>query len=394
MNIVIMTPCWPQTGLPNGIATYYASIVPALRNLGHNVFIMAANGDFSDERVYELTYQPSLTTKIKTKILERFSPGHLIYYFGAQSIIHTLKKISLEHKIDVVQIEDSFGWHYLVQKTFKFPVVMRLHGPHFLNNFESTPSKISKNRLKREERAFLAANFVTSPSQNVLSLTKEKYKNNWKKERVVPNITNIIDEEHRWKLKNIKRYQLLFVGRFDNHKGADILVDSLEKVYSYFPQVKLIFIGPDRGVTKNGIKYNLPDYLEQFHHHWPAKDIILSLGPQDKKTIANYRRESHVTIVPSRYETFGNVALEALSYGCPLVSTDAGALPEIVIDQESGLLFESCNPSSLSEKINTLLGNDTLCERLSAQAHQRVIDHFSSKKIASNLINFFANLHN
>lgn len=394
MNIVIMTPCWPQTGKPNGIATYYASIVPALRSLGHNVFIMTANGNFDDKYVYKLSFQPSIIEKINLNITEKFNNGYQTYYLGAKAIINTLKEIMKEHDIDIVQIEDSFGWHFLVQKSFNFPVVMRLHGPHFLNNFEKSLSKLSKNRLKREERAFLAAKFVTSPSKNVMQLTKEKYQKTWDREGVIPNITNIIDESLRWKLKKAKRYQLLFVGRFDNHKGADILIDSIEKVYKQFPEVKLIFIGPDRGLIRDGIKYDLPGYLNKFHSHWPTKDAIISLGTQDKETIAHYRRESHVTVVPSRYETFGNVALEALSFGCPLVSTDAGALPEIVINQDSGLLFESGNPDSLAEKIKTLFENDELCEKLSSKAHQRVVEHFSSEKIANDLINFFVSLQN
>ena len=276
-----------------------------------------------------------------------------------------------------------------MQRHFDFPVVVRLHGPHYLNNFEEKLSAVSAARLKRESKSFRAANFVTSPSDSVLSLTRDKYGHAWTQAQVIPNSILPAPAERRWNLSEVNRYQILFVGRFDNHKGADILFDALAKVYQRAPQVRLVFVGPDRGVIKNGVRYDMAAYAKTFLPSLPIDDVVFNAGLQDKKTIAAYRQSSHVTVIASRYETFGNVALEALSVGSPLVCSNAGALPEIVVDNQSGLLFDSENADSLSDRLLSLLEGDELCQSVATGGYQRVVEQFSPIETAGRLVSFF-----
>jgi glycosyltransferase involved in cell wall biosynthesis len=389
MNIVVMTPCWPQLGKPNGIATYYANLVPALCELGHNVKIMTDVSDFKDDRVVRISFKSTFIDKLFCRVMGKIFPGYETYYYGSRAIVSTIKSIEKNNKIDVFQMEDSFGWHYHVQKKCNFPVVLRLHGPHYLNNFEENVSTVSRHRLVREERAFRCAKFVTSPSENVLSLTKKKYGASWQLDKVVPNSISIPSLAKRWSIHQIKKYQILFVGRFDSHKGADILLSAVEKLYSDFSSVKLIFIGPDRGIFKEGVKYALSDYVKKYHPALPVESVLVFLGEQDKETISAYRVESHVTVISSRYETFGNVALEALSYGSPLVCSNAGALPEIVVDKKSGLLFESESGDDLADKVKSLFENEVLCEEVARGASERAEKYFSPVETAQELVSFF-----
>jgi glycosyltransferase involved in cell wall biosynthesis len=179
---------------------------------------------------------------------------------------------------------------------------------------------------------------------------------------------------------------VLFVGRFDNTKGADILLDAIYKAAEIIPTIRLIFIGGNNGVMKDGKKMYIDEYIKT--HDYP-EGLITYLGVQYKDTIARYRKSSHVTIVSSRYETFGNVALEALAYGSPLICSDVGGLPEIVKNKESGLLFINESDVDLSRKITSVLENDKLCKSIADGGYRRVSELYNPISAAKKLVEFF-----
>lgn len=390
MHIAILTPSWPQFANPNGIATYYSNLVPALRSLGHRVFVITLNNSEPEESdVFTVEHTSSLIEKLWCRFMNIFSKGYSQYYIGSRGVYSTLNLIHKKYNVDVCQMEDSFGWHFHVQNRCSFPVVVRLHGPHFLNNFEEDVSALSRARLNREKRAFLNAKFVTSPSENVLDLTREKYGENWKFSKVVVNSMSPVEEAEKWDISSAIKNQILFVGRFDNHKGADILLEAVFKASKVIPDIRLIFIGPDRGLVKNGEKTYLNEHISKNNFQEIANKTLVYLGKKDKQIIAEYRVKSHISIVSSRYETFGNVALEAISSGCPVICSDAGALPEIIQHEDSGVLFQNEDSDDLCEKIITLLQDDEICKSISRNGYDRVKVFYSPVEAAKKLADFF-----
>lgn len=391
MNIVVVTPSWPQKANPNGIVTYYTNLIPALIDLGHTVDIVTFSSEDPSSNVYVVDSSLSLVERLWCRFKEILEPGYRQYYTGYRSILNTLQYIGRHKTIDIVQMEDSFGWHYEVQKQCAFPVVMRLHGPYFLNNFESEVTPATRERLIREERAFLAGEFITSPSENILSATSEKYGKAWLKSETIPNAMSAFKPSQQWEFTSINRYQILFVGRFDDHKGGDVMLHAFYKILAVIPDAVLIFIGPDKGLDIDGIKVMLPGFMESHQYALTinGRECVKVLGKQDKETIDQYRKQSHITVVASRYETFGNVALEAMACGSPLVCSNAGALSEVVVDEESGLLFENENVQTLSEKMLRLLQSNDDVKRLSVDALSRVKTVYSPAVAASRLVGFF-----
>jgi glycosyltransferase involved in cell wall biosynthesis len=248
--------------------------------------------------------------------------------------------------------------------------------------------------MKREQRAFLAARYVTSPSSDVLRVTGRNYGQHWLLSRAIANSISPEPRHKCWNLEEAEKYQILFVGRFDKTKGADILLEAFFRVSAIYSTTKLFFIGPDKGITKNGKTYSIEEYLKK-NNRSNAK--VMYLGQQDKNTISKYRKNSHLTVVSSRYETFGNVVLEALAIGSPLVCSDAGGLPEIIKDKVSGLIFESQNIEDLSNKILSVLEDDSLCKSIAQGGYVRVLDSYSPIAVAKEMVEFFKQsmaLHN
>jgi glycogen synthase len=84
-------------------------------------------------------------------------------------------------------------------------------------------------------------------------------------------------------------------------------------------------------------------------------------------------RIADLTVVPSIYEPFGLVALEAMASGCPCLVADTGGLREVVPNEDVGLRFRSRDPSSLATMAERLLTDEELRDRLVAEASEHVL---------------------
>ena len=166
--------------------------------------------------------------------------------------------------------------------------------------------------------------------------------------------------------------RIVFVGRFDLHKGADVMIDAFARLAATRPALKLDFVGPDRGIPNpHGGSTGVAEYIER-HVSDPAIRRRITIHGQKSPQEANeLRRRGFVTVVPSRYETFGYTAVEAMSLGCPLVAANTGGLAEIVQDGETGLLFRSGDPESLASQLSRLLTSPELAARFGQRRAER-----------------------
>jgi len=101
------------------------------------------------------------------------------------------------------------------------------------------------------------------------------------------------------------------------------------------------------------------------------------------------RKRALVTVVPSRYETFGITAAEAMMAGCPLVVGAAGALTELVQDGLNGLVSRSGDADDLAEKIVTMLKNPDRAAGLGAQAARDAKVRYDPVVVAKQTLEFY-----
>lgn len=156
MKIVLFSPTWPPEDGASGIVTYCKHMKAGLENLGHTVHILSGNGGANGTTVTEVSNTFSFIQRLVLRVAYAVNPDWCQYLKGSWRIVRSLKEIDAISSIDIFEMEESFGWHYHVQKRFNFPIIMRLHGPHALIGvFENMGE--NKFRIRAEKTAFVAA---------------------------------------------------------------------------------------------------------------------------------------------------------------------------------------------------------------------------------------------
>jgi glycosyltransferase involved in cell wall biosynthesis len=364
-------PAWPPGNSANGIVAYASYMVPALRNLGHDVFMLTWDANDTGEPHLSLlkTFQKPLP--LWNRALFRFASTSALYYASAGPLASAVKDLVARHGIEILEIEESFGLSFAISNLDLIPVVVRLHGPWFLNKRSE-----DTGRERLERRAISIADAVTSPSAHILNAVEDHYR--LKLRRALTFGNPIVAPSRQWRVSDCDKNRLLFVGRFDQIKGGDLIIDGFGRLAEKNPQLKLTFVGPDHGV--NGA--NLLEYARA-RLSPNAFSRLFYTGTLSSNEVAELRLQHLITICASRSEVFPYTVLEAMAFGCPLVASNVGGIPEIIRSGENGILFESQKVDQLVSSIQYLLDSPNLAKRLGSAARVSVDDYKPETMAAS-----------
>ena len=394
LTVALYTPGWPKGELPNGIVTYAAHMVPALCELGARVFVLAGQvgSGCTDPFVSVPSLQrESLAWRLVGRLREPLQPGSAVERANGLALLREVERLDREHGIDVIELEESFGWCGWLAAHTAVPVVARLHGPWFLNGamLEDTSTRAFRGRVHREGRALARVAGISAPSRDVLERTRAHYRLPLARAEVIPNPLPEVPPAERWTAEKSEAGTLLFVGRFDNHKAGDVAVEAFARVRAKAPAARLLFAGPDPGVTDAaGRSWRIREFIRD---RVPAADraAIEVLGPQPPDVIRQLRRRAAVTIVCSRWENFPYTLGEAMTHGSPVVATATGGLVELVEDGRNGLLARPADPEDLARAILELLSDPERAARLGRCAAETSTAQLSPAAIASRTLAFY-----
>jgi glycosyltransferase involved in cell wall biosynthesis len=203
---------------------------------------------------------------------------------------------------------------------------------------------------------------------------------------VIPNPVELVASADRWNLQGCDRNRIAFIGRFDRHKGGDTMIDAFAAVLRQHPEARLDFIGPDRGcVDDAGRQWRIEQYLrERLKDEDRAKVTVHGFLPGGRA--AEIRKRALVTVAPSRYETFGIAAAEAMMAGCPMVVAASGALTELIQEGHNGLAAAPGDACDVGEKILTLLRNPDRAAEFGHRAAMDAAQRYSPEVVARQTI--------
>jgi D-inositol-3-phosphate glycosyltransferase len=108
--------------------------------------------------------------------------------------------------------------------------------------------------------------------------------------------------------------------------------------------------------------------LQDLRQELDIHDLVTFLGSKDQDILPNYYAAAEVVVMPSHYESFGMVALEAMAMGTPVIASEVGGLAFLVKDGRNGFHVPSRDPEALAERIYTLIADPNCRDSLGQQA--------------------------
>lgn len=180
---------------------------------------------------------------------------------------------------------------------------------------------------------------------------------------------------------------ILYVGRIEPLKGIDVLLYAMKILLSDNPQMHVclwILGGAVGGKTDKWPKEL--KRLEQLRKLLDISTEVTFIERKHRDELANYYNASEIVVLPSHYESFGIVALEAMSCGIPVIATDTTGVSGLFDEKYSSLITSANNPLLLAEKIKHLLINKSEYQKVSNEVLEKVKE-LSWENIADKFVN-------
>jgi len=179
--------------------------------------------------------------------------------------------------------------------------------------------------------------------------------------------------------------RLLFIGRLVHDKGVDLLLDAFAQILKIFPRAHLTLAG-------DGFER---EQLERHVVELGMRAAVEFLGWVMPEKTPEWVNAATMVVVPSRWrEPFGLVALEAMQMARPVVASRVGGLAEVIVDGETGILFENENSAALADAIAYLLEHPNAARVMGAKGRKRAQQKFSIERYADEYEQLYQRLLN
>lgn len=172
---------------------------------------------------------------------------------------------------------------------------------------------------------------------------------------------------------------VLYVGRFDRRKGIESLIQACAKLP---PTLQLFLVGGHRNEGDDSLELQR---LQALVKSLDRETLTTFTGQIPQSQLPVYYAAADVCVVPSYYEPFGLVALEAMAAGTPVIASRVGGLQYSIEDGETGLLVPPKNPDALAEAIWLVLSDQKRARALAEAGWKRVQDQFSRESVAARI---------
>ena len=189
-----------------------------------------------------------------------------------------------------------------------------------------------------------------------------------------------------------RKHMVLFVGRIERLKGIDTLLEAMAIVVQDLPnwqeEICVCIVGGDASEDSAIVDKEM-QRLQDLRAELGIADLVTFLGAQAQDALPDHYSAADVVIMPSYYESFGMVALEAMACGTPVIASQVGGLSFTVQDGVTGFLVPDRDPPALAEKITLLLKEKVLRNKLGIQGIEWAQQH-SWAKIADQIMSLYS----
>jgi D-inositol-3-phosphate glycosyltransferase len=295
----------------------------------------------------------------------------------------------------VAALDLKTAWHVPVAHMFHTLGLMK-------NRVAQSPGEVEGDyRLQGERKVLRGVDRIVAATPAELAQLQWLYQADVRKAAVIPPGVDISrfypipsDEAKAFVGLDCSDQLLLFVGRIEPLKGLGVLIEALALMREQGAMADrclcLAVIGGDPGNGSEGMSAEMAR-LQALREKHGLQDLVAFLGKRSQDTLPYYYSAADAVVVPSHYESFGMVALEAMACGRPVVASQVGGLAYLVQDGITGFHVPEGDPRALSERLMALLKDDALRQQLGQQAAS-FAQQYCWEEIAGRLLKLYQEL--
>lgn len=372
MNIVFVSFELPPHNNVGGIGTYVYNMATLLFSLGHKVYVISAapRDNFFSEDL-------DLVTTFENKIIAVSDPD--TFRLRALAVFEELHK---ETPIDFIESPEAGACGLLIKEKFpEIPLIVKLHSSGSIvgRSYNAhTPiyarikyvlgelikgkvdfgywSRMDLNRFVDPEfKIYQISDITICPSNALIKRVRQYWGSENKTIHLIRNPYFGLKIPFEQLIKG-KKKQICFVGKLTQPKGVIELAKALRGILRKFCDYNMVFVGRDesgiiRGKRVESLQLEIGHILKDF------EERVSFTGVLSGNDLNKVYRESLICVVPSQWENYPNVILEAMSFGCIVLGSNVGGIPEI-INKTVGSTFKAGSYRDLARNLKSLLELD------------------------------------
>jgi glycogen(starch) synthase len=368
-----------------GVGRYTAELATGFADAGHEVHVVTASPDSSrvdfEQGVWvhrvpaPARWVPDLAATPLTPILALSAADY-----------HEVRRIHDQSPVDLVSAPLWLSEGVTSQLDPRFPTVLTLMTcqkaisamhPSFRD------ALVTRQQIALEDESVAGATHVHAISKAILDRAVIDYDADPKKAFVAP--LGLVDRRPQFarKRKADGRVRVLFVGRLEVRKGADLLLDAAVKLCRELPQAEFVLAGKDTPHTELGETYRAK-FEREYGHDPDLVGRVRFAGMVSEDELFQHYADCDVFCLPSRYESFGLVFVEAMMFGVPVVGCRTGGMVEVIADGEYGHLFAPEDAAGLTDALRKLIADPAHRAALGAAARAAYDRRFAMPVVVAN----------
>jgi len=382
-----------------GIGTYMLHLAHLLSNVGHRVTVFSATQSHTQVAVRQ-----------EKEFINYLIPAADTVFFRSE-VLKLFKTYIKDNRVDVIESPEVGACALYIKETYpSIPLVIKMHTPGVLitkisNTYQSVFTKLryiagaflrgrfdlgfwSKADLNKESnpeyRICQLADHLLSPSAALKDWAVRYWQLPEQKIRILPNPISADQKMFSFPISN-RPQTICFIGKLTVLKGMIAFTPAIKEILLRHSDYKIIIVGRDEALndTVPSMKAWMLNQLEM------VKEYVVFTGAVEMGKVLEILSQSRICIVPSLWENYPNVVLEAMVSGCTVAAADRGGITELIENGKTGLLFDPLKPSSIVAAIDKLLNDEQKRLQLATAARETVKKYHHNAKFANDLDTFY-----
>jgi glycogen(starch) synthase len=386
MKVLLVSWEYPPV-VVGGLGRHVHHLATALADAGHDVVVLSRRPSGTDPSTHPSSDEMSEGVRVIAAAQDphefefgtdmmawTMAMGHAMVRAGL-AIKSTGHHANKRWQPDVVHAHDWLVAHPAITlaEYFDVPLISTIHATEAGRHSGWVSGRISRQVHALESWLVHESDSLITCSASMRDEITELFGPGLAENRVIPNGIDADLWPFARRTAHSGPPRLLYLGRLEYEKGVHDAIAALPRIRRTHPGTTLTIAG-------SGTQHEW--LIEQARKHKVLKAITF-VGQTDHEQLVTLLHHTDAAVLPSHYEPFGIVALEAAATGAPLVAANVGGLGEAVIDGKTGVSFPPRDVAALATAVRSVLDDPTTAQKMAVAARARLTSNFDWHTVAA-----------